>query len=628
MDGGAYCTLTPVVLSRGAIHAGGPYRCPNVRIRARATRTNTPPNGAFRGFGAPQTEFAAETHLNLLAAALEHQPARDPAAERLRPGRPDPDRPGPARQRGRRGGPGAGRRGRRVRAPARAQRRGTRATSGFRLGPGLAAADRARADGQRRRARARLARRRVHRLRRGPARVGRLARADRRGRDPHPDRLDRDGPGHQDDLPAARLRRPGRALSRRSTSRPQDTAFVPDSGPTVASRTAMVVGGLLIKAAQRLRARGRGGDRRHVRGHLPRLRQDAAAPSASTSASSRIRASASMTRRTAATPTRPSAGRPASRASTSISIPARSTSATSSPPMTSGGSSTRSWPRARSRAARSRPSATPRSRRSSCATAATSTTGWRPTSSRPRSTRRGSRRSWSRRRSTASRTARRGSASCRWTSGRRPWSPRSPMRPGSGSPTCRPARNGSWPALSGVAGVAPLPPGRLGAGRRRRARPMTAFRFTVNATPVEVDVPGMRRLLDVLREELALTGTKEGCGEGECGACTVLLDGAPVDSCLVPICQVEGATVATVEGLAPAAEHPRRAPDRVPRDRRRPVRDLHAGDADGRPRLSRCRRRPGRRRDPRGDRRQPVPLHRLHQDRRGHRPRGRRGNPQ
>ena len=81
---------------------------------------------------------------------------------------------------------------------------------------------------------------------------------------------------------------------------------------------------------------------------------------------------------------------------------------------------------------------------------------------------------------------------------------------------------------------------------------MTAFRFTVNTTPVEVDVPGMRRLLDVLREELALTGTKEGCGEGECGACTVLLDGAPVDSCLVPICQVDGATIATVEGLAPA----------------------------------------------------------------------------
>ena len=79
---------------------------------------------------------------------------------------------------------------------------------------------------------------------------------------------------------------------------------------------------------------------------------------------------------------------------------------------------------------------------------------------------------------------------------------------------------------------------------------MTVYRFTVNARPVEVEVPGMRRLLDVLREELALTGTKEGCGEGECGACTVLLDGAPVDSCLVPVCQVDGAAVVTVEGLA------------------------------------------------------------------------------
>src|SRR5512141_3217898 len=74
MDGGAYCTLTPVVLSRGALHAGGPYRCPNVRIRARATRTNTPPNGAFRGFGAPQVEFAAEVQLGRLAEALGISP--------------------------------------------------------------------------------------------------------------------------------------------------------------------------------------------------------------------------------------------------------------------------------------------------------------------------------------------------------------------------------------------------------------------------------------------------------------------------------------------------------------------------------------------------------------------------
>ena len=79
---------------------------------------------------------------------------------------------------------------------------------------------------------------------------------------------------------------------------------------------------------------------------------------------------------------------------------------------------------------------------------------------------------------------------------------------------------------------------------------MRAYRFSVNGAPVEVDVPGMRRLLDILREDLGLTGTKEGCGEGECGACTVLVDGAVVDSCLVPVCQVEGADVRTVEGLA------------------------------------------------------------------------------
>jgi xanthine dehydrogenase small subunit len=76
------------------------------------------------------------------------------------------------------------------------------------------------------------------------------------------------------------------------------------------------------------------------------------------------------------------------------------------------------------------------------------------------------------------------------------------------------------------------------------------FRFTVNGQPVEAAVPGGRRLLDVLRLDLGLTGSKEGCGEGECGACSVLLDGEVVDSCLVPVCQVEGREVRTVEGLA------------------------------------------------------------------------------
>jgi carbon-monoxide dehydrogenase small subunit len=86
---------------------------------------------------------------------------------------------------------------------------------------------------------------------------------------------------------------------------------------------------------------------------------------------------------------------------------------------------------------------------------------------------------------------------------------------------------------------------------------MSAWRFTVNGDPVEVEAPGMRRLLDVLREDLALTGTKEGCGEGECGACTVLVDGAPVDAGLGPVAQVAGARVATVVGLAaPSPEGP------------------------------------------------------------------------
>ena len=77
-----------------------------------------------------------------------------------------------------------------------------------------------------------------------------------------------------------------------------------------------------------------------------------------------------------------------------------------------------------------------------------------------------------------------------------------------------------------------------------------SYRLTINGDDVTLDVPGMRRLLDALREDLGLIGTKEGCGEGECGACSVIVDGLVVDACLVPVCQVEGADVRTVEGLA------------------------------------------------------------------------------
>ena len=80
------------------------------------------------------------------------------------------------------------------------------------------------------------------------------------------------------------------------------------------------------------------------------------------------------------------------------------------------------------------------------------------------------------------------------------------------------------------------------------------MKFRLNGKAVDVAAAPMKRLLDVLREECGLTGTKEGCGEGECGACTVLLDGEPVNSCLIPFAQASGAKVTTIEGLK--GKHP------------------------------------------------------------------------
>jgi aerobic carbon-monoxide dehydrogenase small subunit len=80
--------------------------------------------------------------------------------------------------------------------------------------------------------------------------------------------------------------------------------------------------------------------------------------------------------------------------------------------------------------------------------------------------------------------------------------------------------------------------------------------FTLNGSPVSLDIDPTERLLDTLRYRLGLTGTKEGCGEGECGACTVYLDGLPVNACLVPTYQVRASRVETVESLDPASLGP------------------------------------------------------------------------
>ena len=85
---------------------------------------------------------------------------------------------------------------------------------------------------------------------------------------------------------------------------------------------------------------------------------------------------------------------------------------------------------------------------------------------------------------------------------------------------------------------------------------MSEIQLTLNGEKKTVTAPPMKRLLDVLREDIHLTGVKEGCGEGECGSCSVLMNGELVNSCLVPILQAEGAHITTIEGLSPDGMHP------------------------------------------------------------------------
>ena len=254
MDGGAYCTLTPVVLSRGVLHAGGPYECPNVRIRGRAMATNTPPNGAFRGFGAPQTEFAAELQVARVADELDISPAAlrerwiyreggmTPTGQVLRESvgsedvlaraveEADYERYPRAEPADASRALGPGRRGRHQRAaPAGSAARRASAWPW----PGMAPASPAVA---------RSTSRSVAGVELGADGVVRVLIANTEI-----------GQGTNTIFPMMVGRGAGHRRRRGATWPRWTRRIVPDSGPTVASRTAMVVGGLVVKAARRLR---------------------------------------------------------------------------------------------------------------------------------------------------------------------------------------------------------------------------------------------------------------------------------------------------------------------------------------------------------------------------------------
>ena len=242
MDGGAYATLTAVVLSRGVLHAGGPYRCPNVRITGRAMATNTPPNGAFRGFGAPQTEFAAEMQVNRIAEALDVSPLdlrrrwvyrvgdTTPTGQVLRESVGGIEVLEAAAEASAFD---------RTHAQTRAMRDGR--TDGARVATGIGLA---------------LAWHGAGFTGSGEVRLASVASLELTD-DGHIRILTAStemGQGTKTIFPQIVADALGVEYDEVEIA-PQDTSIVPDSGPTVASRTAMVVGGLLIKAAERLRAR-------------------------------------------------------------------------------------------------------------------------------------------------------------------------------------------------------------------------------------------------------------------------------------------------------------------------------------------------------------------------------------
>jgi CO/xanthine dehydrogenase Mo-binding subunit len=233
-DGGAYTTLSPVVLSRGVIHATGPYRCENVRVRGRAVKTNTPPNGAFRGFGAPQTQFAIEAHLDRIAETVGIDPLKLRERNALRAG----DVTATGQRMGRDTSALAVLRAAILKSDYRAKRKRLGKKNDPERGIGLALffhGSGFTGSGESKlasRATLELSRRGV-RIHVGSSEIGQGTRT------------------MLAQMVAETLRWP---LSKVEVAN-VDTAAVPDSGPTVASRTCLIVGGILVRAAKRLRAK-------------------------------------------------------------------------------------------------------------------------------------------------------------------------------------------------------------------------------------------------------------------------------------------------------------------------------------------------------------------------------------
>lgn len=246
LDGGAYVTLSPVVLSRGTIHASGPYRCDHVRVTGRVVFTNTPPNGAFRGFGAPQTEFAVEVHMERIAEKLGLDSLRLREINALRPG----DSTATGQVLGRDASALPALRAAVRRSDYRRKRREYAGTdkgiglalvfhgSGFTGGGETYLASQAALELTPRGARILV----------GSTEIGQGTRT------------------MHAQIVADALGLPYEAIE----VAPADTARVPDSGPTVASRTCMIVGRLLQRAAREMRARlGRLAPAQYLERHGP-----------------------------------------------------------------------------------------------------------------------------------------------------------------------------------------------------------------------------------------------------------------------------------------------------------------------------------------------------------------------